>query len=94
MTTAATLFRLLQGHEIAVVGILQALAAVIIALVKLIKALVDGAGKLFRLWREVRQKKGKSRVVSRPRRVYARRIRPALGSGGKADKIKGSATRR
>jgi hypothetical protein len=77
MTTAAIL-ELLKGHEM------------------FAKAMVDGAGELFRLWLTVRQKRQKRRepeVVPRPRTVSARRIRPALGPGGKAAKRKGPATR-
>jgi hypothetical protein len=95
MTAAASLFRLLQGHELAIVGILHALAALITALVKLIKALINAAGKLFRLWLKVRQERRKSKVVSHglPRRVRVRRARPAFVSSGKAGIRRGSATR-
>jgi hypothetical protein len=97
MTTAMIVLKMFQGQGLAVVGILNAVAALILVLVKLVHQLVAGAEKLFQLWLEVRQERRKLEIVSRSRRhveAYARRALPQLKSSGRAVKRMRSAHHR
>jgi hypothetical protein len=56
---SANFIKLFQGHEMLIVAFLNAIAALIIALVKLVKVLVGAARKLFTLWQRYVEAKAK-----------------------------------